>query len=293
MTKRDAYVAAGYATLIGVLWAFTLGAAAALPAGIPTVEMVAGRYLLQAILLGACLLPFRGISVVRSSRPRLQLLRGLMMLIMPVTFELAVQRIGAADAFALLWLAPLFGIVATRLLLGESSSLTTIVIAAVATAGGLLAHTPTAFTSVSGLLAELCAAASFGAFFALTRAVRQDSTATGLIWTALCVAVPASIVSIIHWHPLGLRAMVVIAAIGVLWLGVLYAIDETLRRAPLAVVTPLLLGEVLWLRLLVHAPWTRGAVVGTALVVGCAVIAIMRLLSASGENAAVLDPVAT
>jgi drug/metabolite transporter (DMT)-like permease len=291
MTKREAYAAAGFATLIGLLWAVTLGAAAALPPGVPTVEIVAGRYLVQLVLLGVCVIPFRGMTVVRASQPRLQLLRGITMLVMPVTFEFAVQRIGAGDAFALIWLAPLFGIVAMRFLTGESVSFASIAIAVIATAAAIVAHGPTRFTSISGLLAELCAAASFGAFFVLTRAVRKDSTATGLIWTAFCVAAPASIVSLIHWQPLGLRAMVGIAAMGVLWLGVLYAVDETLRRAPLALVTPFLLSEVLWLRLLFRAPWTRGALAGTAVVVGCAVVAMMRLLAARGEHAPVLDSV--
>jgi drug/metabolite transporter (DMT)-like permease len=293
MMKRDAYVAAGYATLIGVLWALTLGAAAALPAGVPTVEIVAGRYLMQLVLLGACVLPFRGTAVVRASLPRLQLARGITMLIMPVTFEIAVQRIGAFDTLALLWLAPLFGIVAVHFLSGESVSRSSIAIAVIATAGALVAHRPTAFASVRGLLAGLCAAASFGAFFALTRALRRDSTATGLIWTALCVAIPASIVSIVQWQPLGLRAIVGIATMGVLWLGVLFAIDETLRRAPLALVTPFLLGEVLWFRLMFHAAWSRGALVGTAVVVLCAVVAMVRLLTASGDHAPVLDRAVT
>ncbi|MEP6491993.1 MAG: EamA family transporter [bacterium] len=287
--SRQVVTAAGFAVLAAMFWAATLGSASLLPAGFPTVEIVAGRYTVQLALLMVLVMPFRGTKLVRTSRPRLHILRGVTMIVMPITFELAVNRLGAGDALAAVWFAPLFGLAFGYLAMGESLRPASVAIASAATVGAFVASSPTAFASVSGAIAALCSAAAFGAFFTLTRALRGESAATGLFWTAACVAIPAIALLPLAWQPLTARSATALVLMGVLWLLVLLTIDEALRRAPLHLLAPFFLSEILWTRVLFRAPWSRGATAGLVILVVCAVWALVR--SSDADNG--LSPLRT
>ncbi|HTE44382.1 MAG TPA: EamA family transporter [Gemmatimonadaceae bacterium] len=276
MTKQT-LAAVAFATLAAILWAATLGTASLLPVGFPTVEVVAGRYIVQLVLLTVVVMPFRGTAMVRTTQPKLHILRGLTMFVMPMTFEFAVHRLGATNAFAALWLGPLFGLAFGRFIGGEPVPRGTVLLVAIATVGALVAHSPAALTSVSGALAIVCAAASFGAFLAFTRALRGESAATGLFWTAICVAIPSTMLLPFVWEPVTLRAAAALVLMGGLWLLVLLSIDEALRRAPLRFLAPFLLSEIIWARLLFRAPWTRGAIAGTIVLLVCAAWVLAEL----------------
>jgi drug/metabolite transporter (DMT)-like permease len=263
-----------FATAAAVLWAVTHASTLLLPAGFPTTEVVWGRYGFQLVLLLLFVTPVRGAALVRTRRPGLQLLRGSTMLVMPAAFTVAVGRMNVADAWAALWLAPLAGMLLARMLGRERASAATWIVAIVATIGAILAHAPHARVSPSGLLAVAIAAAAFGAFLLLTRALRDEAATTGLFWTAAAVFVPTSLLVARAWQPLTGRALVALGAMGALWLLVLAAIDEALRRAPLAVIAPFLLTEIVWERLLLGAPWTGATAAGAVAVIGCAAWAV-------------------
>jgi drug/metabolite transporter (DMT)-like permease len=194
------------------------------------------------------------------------------MLVMPFAFAFAAHRLGAGEAWAALWLGPLFGLVFGHLALRERVSWPMAAPALLATAGAMIAHTPARTMSIGGIAAVLVAAASFGVFLVLTRALRDERPATGLLWTALCVLLPS--LALMPFEPLILtrQAAAALAAMGTLWLLVLFTIDESLRRAPLWVIAPCLLTEVLWVRLLFHTPWPAAAREGAvAIAIGVAV----------------------
>jgi drug/metabolite transporter (DMT)-like permease len=289
--KRQALLGAGFATLAGIFWAITVGESTLVASAVPPVEIVAIRYTVQLVLLALLVMPFQGTAMVRTSRPRLHLLRGASMVVMPIAFEVAVHRVGAAEMMSTIWLAPLFGVAFERFTADRVTSRAkgTIVLAVIATIGVLIAHEPAPFTSISGGLGIVVAAAAFGAFFTLTRVLRVERTSTGLFWTAACVALPALILLPFTWQPLTPRLAVGVAVMGVLWLLVLLAIDEALRRAPLRLMTPFFLSEVIWLRLLFRLPWTRGAIAGSFVVSACAAVALAVLLRGDAGMALIPD----
>jgi drug/metabolite transporter (DMT)-like permease len=192
----------------------------------------------------------------------MQVLRGLSMLVMPFAFTLATHRLGIAEAWAALWLGPLVGVVVAGILLKESPSFPAATAAIVATGGAVLAHAPTGPASLAGVFWVIVAAASFGVFLALTRALREEHSTTGLLWTAVCVFLPSLVLSSFDVEALTLGAAVGLVAMGVLWLLVLFTIDEALRRAPLALLVPFLLTEIVWVRLMIGTPWPRRAMAG-------------------------------
>ncbi|HEY4132963.1 MAG TPA: hypothetical protein VGM50_20275 [Gemmatimonadaceae bacterium] len=278
--QRQAWLGAMFATLAGLFWAITVGESTLVSSAVPPVEIVAIRYSAQLLLLAVLVMPFRGTAMLHTEQPRLQLMRGAMMIIMPFFFELAVYRVGAAEMMSTIWLAPLFGVAFERLTSDRQHSGLSVAIAAIATGGVLVAHHPAPFTSISGGIGIVCAAASFGGFFTITRALRTERVSTGLFWTAACVAIPALLILPFAWHPLTLRLFVGVVGMGVLWLLVLLTIDEALRRAPLRLMTPFFLTEVIWLRLLFRLSWSRSAVLGSATILACAAASLVLLARA-------------
>jgi drug/metabolite transporter (DMT)-like permease len=262
MKRNQMLTGMGLATLAALLWALALGASFLVPATMPTAQLLTGRYGVQVLLLVGLVMPVRGTSLVRTARPEMQILRGLSMLVMPFAFTFATHRIGIADAWAALWLGPLFGVVAAGVLLKESASFVAALAAIVATAGAVLVHAPAGPASPAGVLSVIVAAASFGVFLALTRALREERSTTGLLWTAVCVFLPSLVLTPFGVQALTLRAVVGIVAMGAIWLLVLWAIDGALRRAPLVMVVPFLLTEIVWVRLMIATPWPRRAIAG-------------------------------
>jgi drug/metabolite transporter (DMT)-like permease len=268
------------ATAAGLSWALTLEMARLIPAGVPTREIVWGRYGIQLVLLAVIFLPRRGLALVRTSRPGLQALRGLMMLAMPIAFTLAVQVQGSTTAWSQFWVGPLIAVGLAVALLHEDVARPTLLLALVATAGAIFVSGIPQFPSVTGASEGLFAAGTFAVYLVLTRLLRSESAATGLFWTAACVFVPVSFIVPFRWQPLTAMAVLGIATMGVFWLLTLLAIDEALRRAPLGVVLPFLLSEVVWVkvleRLLFGTGWPLPGRVAGVIVLAAAVFLVMR-----------------
>lgn len=280
VVRRARLLACGLATAAGLLWALTLGAASIIPPDVPTREIVWGRYGVQLIILAVLFLPQRGRALVRTAHPGRQALRGFMMLGMPVAFSLAVHVLGGARAWAVFWVGPLIGLGLAAVMLHERPTRTASMLALVATGGALLSSGVPQLPSLGGAFEGLLAAATFGVYLALTRSLRMEKAATGLFWTAACVFVPASLVIPFDWVPLTARAVLGITLMGTLWLLVLLAIDEALRRAPLVVILPFLLTEVVWARVLgrvlVGVGWPMVGRLGGLMVLGAAAWVLLR-----------------
>ena len=280
--RRARLLACGLATAAGLLWALTLGAASIIPPVVPTREIVWGRYGVQLVILMILFLPQRGLALVQTAHPGRQALRGFMMLGMPVAFSLAVHVLGAQSAWAELWVGPLIGLGLAAVMLHEYPSRTTWILALVATGGALLASSVPRLPGLGAAFEGVLAAVTFAVYLALTRSLRTEKAATGLFWTAMCVFVPASFVLPFNWQPLTARAALGITLMGVLWLLVLLAIDEALRRAPLGVILPFLLTEVVWVRVLgrvlAGVGWPMVGRLGGLMVLGAAAWVLGREL---------------
>lgn len=290
MTVRNrARIGLVFALAAALLWAVTLGSSLLLPSSFPTTEILVGRYGVQLMLLLALVLPVRGRALVQTPQPRLQALRGSMMLLMPIAFTVAVGHLALANAWASIWVAPILGVLAARYVFGETLRPSSLVVAIVATLAAIVAHAPVVAVSISGLLAVAVAATSFGAFLALTRELRGDHATTGLFWTAACVCIPAIFFLPHVWQPITPRTGVGIVVMGTLWLAVLFCIDEALRRAPLVLITPCLTSEIVWARLLFRAHWTPAAFASSLVLFGC-VAWSLRSAGLAGESVVHVAP---
>ncbi|MCD0502911.1 DMT family transporter [Bordetella petrii] len=152
-------------------------------AGVPLLVLCWVRYALHLVLVLGLVLPARGLGVLRSTRPREQLLRGGSMLCATLSFFTALSYMPQAEATAINFLAPLIVLALAPWILKEPPRLSRWVAAAVAFGGVLIIIRPGGGLHPLGVFFGLLTACCFAAQFIATRRVAGDDPYTSLIWS--------------------------------------------------------------------------------------------------------------
>ncbi|HYG45584.1 MAG TPA: DMT family transporter [Bordetella sp.] len=152
-------------------------------AGVPLLILCWVRYLVHLLLVLALVLPKRGLGVLRSTRPREQLLRGSSMLLATLAFFTTLSYMPQAEATAINFLAPLIVLALAPWVLKEPPRLSRWVAAAVAFGGVLIIVRPGGGLHPLGVIFGLLTACCFAAQFIATRRVAGDDQYTSLIWS--------------------------------------------------------------------------------------------------------------
>ena len=141
------------------------------------------RYAVHLVLVLALLLPLRGPGVLRSRRPRAQVLRGAAMLMATLLFFSTLAYLPQAEATAINFLAPLIVLALAPWLLGEPPRLPAWVACAVAFGGVLLVVRPGGGLHPVGVALGLLTACCMAAQYIATRRVAEDDPLTSIIWS--------------------------------------------------------------------------------------------------------------
>jgi drug/metabolite transporter (DMT)-like permease len=207
-------------------------------------------------LRGAASLPFLLAALawsgawgeLRSVRPGLQLLRGLLGIVMLVTFIYALQRLTLADTYAVFMCAPLLVTALSVPLLGERVPLRRWGAVSVGLLGVLVVLQPTGagLASLGGLAAV--ASALVYALVAITTRIlgRTDSSRAIVVWFIAIMTLGSGAAAVTSWSPVPAAHLPWIAFIGVTGALGQYFITESFRSAPPAVVAPFEYTALLW-----------------------------------------------
>lgn len=141
------------------------------------------RYVVHLILVLGLVLPSRGTAVLRSKRPRAQILRGLLMLLATLSFFTTLQYLPQAEATAINFLAPLIMLSLAPWVLNEPSRISRWVAALVGFMGVLLIIRPDAGLHPVGVMFGLLTACMFALQFLVTRRLAVDDPFTTLVWS--------------------------------------------------------------------------------------------------------------
>lgn len=141
------------------------------------------RYSVHLLLVLGLVLPLRGPRVLRSVRPRAQLLRGAVMLLATLCFFKTLSYLPQAEATAINFIAPLLVLALAPWLLKEPPRMSRWVAAAVGFLGVLIVIRPDAGLHPIGVLWGLGTAFTFAAQFMATRRVAVDDPMTTLVWS--------------------------------------------------------------------------------------------------------------
>ncbi len=152
-------------------------------AGVPLLVLSWFRYAIHLVLVLALVLPARGTAVLRSKKPREQLVRGGSMFLATLMFFTTLSYIPQAEATSINFLAPLLVLSLAPWILNEPARLSRFVAAGIAFIGVLIVIRPGGGLHPIGTIFGLLTACCFTAQFIATRRVAGDDPFTSLIWS--------------------------------------------------------------------------------------------------------------
>ncbi len=177
---------AGIITLISSSWALSALDASGkwvMAAGVSLWVLSWVRYSVHLLLVLGLVLPVRGPRVLRSVKPRAQLLRGSIMLLATLCFFKTLSYLPQAEATAINFLAPLIMLSLAPWVLKEPSRVSRWVAAAIGFIGVLIIIRPNGGLHPVGVVWGLATAFTFAAQFLATRRVAVDDPLTTLVWS--------------------------------------------------------------------------------------------------------------
>ncbi|MEN5161630.1 DMT family transporter [Achromobacter spanius] len=152
-------------------------------AGVPLLVLSWVRYAIHLVLVLALVLPARGVRVLRSTKPREQLIRGGSMFLATLMFFTTLSYIPQAEATSINFLAPLLVLSLAPWILKEPARMSRFVAAGIAFVGVLIVIRPGGGLHPVGTVFGLLTACCFTAQFIATRRVAGDDPFTSLIWS--------------------------------------------------------------------------------------------------------------
>lgn len=164
-------------------------------------QIVWARFAVNFVLLAA-LFRARAPRLLRSRQPGLQLLRALSQLATVSLYFLAIREIGLVQAAALFDINPMLITLGAALFLGESLGPRRLLGIAVAFLGALIILRPGLGVFEPAGLYAIAGAFAYAGGALLMRAVRRDSTATSLLWSALVGLTITSLALPLFWAPI-------------------------------------------------------------------------------------------
>jgi drug/metabolite transporter (DMT)-like permease len=141
------------------------------------------RYTVHFLLLLTVLVPARGRAVLRSRRPREQVLRGVAMLSATLMFFNTLRYLPQAEATSIVFLAPLIVLSVAPWILREPPRASRWVAALIGFAGVLVIIRPGGGLDPIGTISGLASACCFAAQYITTRRVAADDPFTSVIWS--------------------------------------------------------------------------------------------------------------
>lgn len=207
----------------------------------PLMQVVWCRYAAHLVVLLALRGWRRPSRLWRTRRPVYQLARSMMMLVMPLSFAMAVQGgTPPGTVWAVFWIAPLLILAFARWMLGERASWQLWLGAAagaLAAAGMLVPSQPIA---PQQLLLPGAMALSFAVYVVMTRSLRSEPVQANLFYTALGVFIALTPFMPGTWVMPSARDALVLFAIGLVGLVALLALDRSAAVAPVSGAAPAL-----------------------------------------------------
>lgn len=261
-------------------------AAVAAFAGMDAVlKLFAGHYppMQVTALRGAASLPFlllvlavnRRWTELRSTRPGLHLLRGVLAIVMMWCFVYAVSELSLASAYAIFFVSPLLVTALSVPILGEHVEprrWITIGIGLLAVIW-MLDPGPGLLLRLGALGALMSAAAYAVSAVTVRILTRTDSTTAMVFWFLLLMTLFAGVLAAPSWVVLRAEHWLWLPLLGLLGALGQHFITEAFRLAPASVVAPFEYTALVWVVALDYVFWNAlpgGRVLsGAAVVIGC------------------------
>lgn len=280
--------------LAATLWAVVEALGASLSDDHSAFQVVWTRYAVHLLVLLVIAGPRRAAALPVTPRLRLQVARGLLMVLMPACFLLGLALGDMEDVLAIFWITPLMTMALAVWLLHEHVEMWVWPAVLIGWGGAAMVDRPEGLPIGPATIPALGMAFCLSLYLVLTVRLRDDPVRTSLFYTAACVLLPLTLAIPFAWHTPTLRTLALMIVIGVLGLGLLYAMERALDEAPVSAIAPLWYVQpvaILFLTILTgEAVPGRSALLGTALIVLLSMALLVTAGSAGTGNLPVDAP---
>lgn len=253
-----------------------------LSASLPIAQIVWARYVGASLI---ALVASRSLSrpaTLRSRRPRLQLLRSVLLFCSTTANVLAVRELQLSETATISFLTPVFVALLAGPVLGERVSAERMIAIALGFLGVVIATRPGAGTfQPIVLLAVAGVVCNSGYVLATRKLAGSDSAQTTLAWTQIAGIV--FLTPILPWiwrQPQSAIDWVIMAGMGVFAATSHGMLIVAHRFAPAPTLTPFTYTQLIWMivsGVLVFGDWPSAAtLIGASLVVACGVYLALR-----------------
>ena len=184
----------------------------------PVWEIIFIRYTAHLVLFLLFLTATRRLkSSLRTTRPRLQLVRSGLLIIMNVAFFLALRSLPLAEAMSLFMLAPLMVCLLAVPILGETIGKHRVLSVAIGIVGALILFRPGGALFQPAAFWALSATLCYSFYLMLTRMLADsDSVATTTLYTAVVGFVVSGVLAPFNWQAIEPQHIAFACLLGVL-----------------------------------------------------------------------------
>jgi drug/metabolite transporter (DMT)-like permease len=214
-------------------------AAKFLAVSLPLLQVAWARYFFHLVATLPFILARHGIRALWPRSPKLQLLRGALLLCSTTCFYAGLQHLPLADSVAVLFVAPLFVTVVAPFVLGEKVGLRRYLAAIVGFAGALIIIRPGGETTGWYALFPLASGFGYGCYILATRKLAGSApAAVTLAYTALIGAGALSISLPFVWQTPTIEQVFIMLVLGP-WAAIgHYLLISAHERAPASLLAP-------------------------------------------------------
>lgn len=214
----------------------------------PIPGLVWARYSVHLLLMLILFGPRMRLDLVYSKRPRLQIVRGLLLLVTTSLFMTAIKYMPLAEASAIAFSSPLLLAILSGPLLGERTSRAVWIAVGLGLTGVFIILRPGGGLLTWAAVLPVAMAFTNSFYHILTRKLAaQENPATSLFYTALAGTVVMSAALPFAWvPPANLAHAAMIVGLGILGGGGHYLLFHALRRTQPSVLGPFSYVHLIW-----------------------------------------------
>ena len=218
----------------------------------PVPLLVWARYTVQTLVILIWLLPKMGVGLLRTPRPRLQLVRGAILPLSSLCFFSALKYLPLAEATAINYGTPILVIILAVAFLGERMTRPRIALVLAGIAGMFLIVRPGSVVFQGAALLALGSAVFYGTFQILTRMLAGEDSRVLLFYPAIIGTLMMTV--LLPWLGIGYEMpwsdVVFIGVAGLLGTVGHFLFILAFQRAPASALTPFTYMQLVWATLI-------------------------------------------
>jgi drug/metabolite transporter (DMT)-like permease len=219
----------------------------------PLPPLIWARYTVHLVFMLLLLAPRMGFDLVRTRRPGLQLLRGLLLVTSTALFYLSLQHLPLAEAAAITFVAPVLVSALSGPMLGERVTRRQWTAVTLGFLGVLVIIRPGGGLLTLAVVFPLTTALLFALYQIMTRKLAgRENPFTTLFFTALVGAVATSLVLPFNWKTPTLTQAALMVAIGCLGGFGHFLLIRAVELASPTALAPFLYTQLVWSTLLAY-----------------------------------------